>query len=111
MYSCDICSKSFMQQSNLNYHFKTHSGNKSYKCDIYYKSFTQQSRLKIHLKTHTEDKSYSCDICCKSFKQKSSLIRHLKKIHSGEKEYLIDPNCLNVCMELGFLTQNTDTMR
>ena len=51
VYECQVCGKSFTQQSNCNKHIKfVHEKKRNYKCEICVKSFGQKNMLK-HIKT------------------------------------------------------------
>lgn len=80
---CDMCGKSFMNESGLRAHLLTHNDDKPFMCQICSKSFKLLSTLKAHIKTHSEEKRYVCDECGKTFKKNCTLLEH-KKHHAGE---------------------------
>jgi len=84
-FECNICAKRFSQSSDLNWHYKVHTGEK-FKCDVCSKEFTQKSSLSVHQKIHIGEKKFTCNICDKSFIRKFQLESHLK-VHTGDKPY------------------------
>lgn len=85
-YGCDICGKSFKQNSHLHAHKRTHTSEKPYECIVCGKSYKQSPSLYTHKKVHTSEKPYECKQCRKSFSLKFHLTRH-QRTHSGEKHY------------------------
>ncbi|ODQ47695.1 hypothetical protein PICMEDRAFT_22354, partial [Pichia membranifaciens NRRL Y-2026] len=53
-------------------------------CDLCGKTFNNNSKLKSHTLTHTDERSYACDApgCDKAFARRSDLRRHQRTIHS-----------------------------
>lgn len=56
---------------------------KPFKCPECDKSFVTQSSLEVHSRSHSGLKPYFCDICNKKFSERGKLNRHLK-LHSGK---------------------------
>ncbi|KAF7237300.1 hypothetical protein EYD10_15950 [Varanus komodoensis] len=85
-YKCPDCGKSFRWSCDMHRHQRTHTGEKPYKCLDCGKSFHRSFNLHRHCRTHTGEKLYGCSDCGKSFRCSSSLICH-KRTHTGEKPY------------------------
>ncbi|CAB3387525.1 Hypothetical predicted protein [Cloeon dipterum] len=73
--SCDVCGKSFRNNSGLYNHKQIHKPF-SHKCDNCGRGFSLSSNLRRHMKTHTGKKEFECDICHRFFAEKCTLIQH-----------------------------------
>ena len=59
--------KAIINESNLLWHMKTHTNEKSCKCDQCKKDFTQAIYIAKHVTTHSGEKPYICIQCDKRF--------------------------------------------
>ncbi|KAL0853019.1 hypothetical protein ABMA27_012800 [Loxostege sticticalis] len=80
---CQLCSKMFYTQSNLQDHMITHKQNKIFRCDVCAKTFARRECLKTHCRIHTGEKPFSCSFCAVSFVQRARLRFHIRSHHSG----------------------------
>ena len=77
--NCNICSKYFQNQVNLNIHIKTVHGHKVYKCESCDKAFSQAVNLKKHIhNVHEGNKDYKCESCGKSFSEGRKFKKHIQ---------------------------------
>ena len=80
-YSCEQCSKGFIQTIELKRHIKVHTGEKSHACTQCGKAFVDVSGLKSHMIWHSGEKSHTCTECGREFSQKSNLKVHIACQH------------------------------
>jgi len=59
----------------------THTGSKPFVCEVCKKSFGQNSNLTRHMRLHTGEKPFVCNICGKGFSQSTNLKTHQTKLH------------------------------
>ena len=79
-FTCDICSASFLTNSNLRRHVLIHSDVKQCVCETCGKSFKDAGSLKQHNFSHG-NQDYCCTICSQTFTSPLYLNRHLSRLH------------------------------
>ncbi|KAM8869822.1 uncharacterized protein AB9W97_016971 [Spinachia spinachia] len=84
-FRCTSCRKGYSDETQLQHHMLSHSGDKPHKCDLCDKSFGLAYLLRDHMNTHTGDRPHRCDECHKSFSWFSSLLVH-QKIHVRKRQ-------------------------
>ncbi|KAI4905711.1 hypothetical protein NFI96_000883 [Prochilodus magdalenae] len=86
-FRCTQCRKGYSDESQLQRHMLSHSGEKPHKCHLCDKSFGLAYLLRDHLNTHTGERPHRCQECHKSFPWLSSLLVH-QKIHARKHQAL-----------------------
>ena len=82
-FTCDICSASFLTNSNLRRHVLIHSDVKQWVCETCGKSFKDAGSLKQHTFSHGSSE-YRCSLCQQSFSSPLYLNRHLSRLHPAD---------------------------
>ncbi|XP_040287345.1 uncharacterized protein LOC121000779 isoform X2 [Bufo bufo] len=86
LFKCSQCKKSFVHQSQMMEHQKSHTGSRN-TCPECNKSFIRKSTLILHKRTHTGERPFACTECGRRFSQRFNLVVH-QRIHTGETPYL-----------------------
>ena len=63
-------------------HERAHKQERPFKCDLCDKSFVENSALTRHRRIHSDDLPFHCQICTFKTRRKDKLKHHLLKKHS-----------------------------
>ena len=85
-FHCDICNKSFTEETNLVRHKKALHSGQSFTCGRCGKQFNRKDALKRHEKKHSQEKEHQCRHCNRKFYRKDKMEEH-QKVCEYEKLY------------------------
>ncbi|XP_078059894.1 uncharacterized protein LOC144485672 [Mustelus asterias] len=85
-WKCGDCGKRYKYPSELEAHWRSHTGERPFTCSQCGKGFSQPSHLQTHQRIHTGEGPFTCSQCGKGFTQLSSLQRH-QRVHTGERPF------------------------
>uniref|UniRef100_A0A8C5C7U3 C2H2-type domain-containing protein n=1 Tax=Gadus morhua TaxID=8049 RepID=A0A8C5C7U3_GADMO len=77
-HGCDVCSKRFNQEAELQKHAARHRRRRAHVCSLCGKSFVCRSQLDVHGYVHTGERPFGCTVCPRRFSHPSNLRRHHK---------------------------------
>ena len=86
-FKCNVCSKLFKEENNLQRHVAHfHSTQELLKCDDCNKTFKTKNYFNTHIRKVHKPKSETqiCDICGRSFLLPSDLKKHIANFHAGQ---------------------------
>lgn len=85
VFRCEICSKEFDSQKNLDKHLNTHDN--QYSCDTCGEGFKKIIDYTLHLQKHSEDQLFKC-LLCQFVTNRGHLVKsHLYSVHEQFKKY------------------------
>uniref|UniRef100_H0XCC6 Zinc finger protein 560 n=1 Tax=Otolemur garnettii TaxID=30611 RepID=H0XCC6_OTOGA len=85
-FECNDCGKTFVNQSHIQAHRKTHYGEKLYECEHCGKVFPDSMTCAVHVETHIVKNTYECKECGKGFRNPTYLDNHMQT-HTGMEPY------------------------
>eukprot|EP00466_Bigelowiella_natans_P009566 jgi/Bigna1/147260/aug1.135_g21968 len=71
---CPHCPKLFQNNSRLERHIRSHTGERPFQCSVCGDRFKQKCHLTVHLRRHQD---FKCPMCGSQFMQKEALIAHM----------------------------------
>lgn len=86
-FTCNLCGHKFSKALRLEFHLRTHTGERPYRCTTCKKPFARPDHLKAHMAIHVKTKPHVCMHCKRTFVWSSSLVSHIRSIHNPHPSY------------------------
>ena len=83
---CPECGNIFSSKANLKRHLEIHNGAEPKQCQQCQKIFRNEKLLKRHQVTHSDERAFQCTTCDKAFRRAEDLVKHTRT-HTGEAPY------------------------
>ncbi|XP_063609182.1 zinc finger protein 513-like [Penaeus indicus] len=81
IHRCPICPYTTPNGNHMQYHMRSHTGEKPFSCPFCSYRAAQKTHLKTHMRTHTGEKPYACSLCDFRAAQTGNLKKHMAKHH------------------------------
>ena len=86
-FTCSVCGQKFNKALRLEFHMRTHTGERPYRCSTCKKHFARPDHLKSHMAIHVKTKPHVCVHCKRTFVWSSSLVSHIRANHNPHPSY------------------------
>lgn len=81
---CTLCGKGFIYKKELERHVNNvHKNIRKFVCEVCGMAFKMIGHLNYHSRSHTGERPNSCNICSKSFRRPGELKNHLVMVHKA----------------------------
>lgn len=81
-FHCAVCGKGFLYSREMERHVNTvHNNFREFVCQVCERSFKHVAHLNYHMRSHTGEKPNSCHMCPRRFRRPGELKNHVNKVH------------------------------